>query len=105
MLQPDMAENLNPRQALLRERIAKNLKFFRSKLGMSQELLADRAGLHRTHVGLIEKGQTSARMDTLVVLAGALGVDELDLLIERDEAPLPALKRGRKKKIDGPAEN
>lgn len=103
MLQPHMAENISPRQALLRDRIAKNLKLFRSKLGMSQELLADRAGLHRTHVGLIEKGLTSARMDTLVVLAAALGVDELELLVERDDAPPPALKRGRKKKVDGPA--
>ncbi|WP_322050549.1 helix-turn-helix domain-containing protein [Paraburkholderia bannensis] len=100
-----MAENISPRQALLRARIAKNLKFFRGKLGMSQELLADRAGLHRTHVGLIEKGQTSARTDTLVVLAEALGVDELELLAERDEALPPALKRGRKKKSEGPAED
>ncbi|ALX11985.1 hypothetical protein P350_10740 [Burkholderia cepacia JBK9] len=103
MLQPHMAENITPRQALLRERIAKNLRLFRGKLGMSQEILADRAGVHRTHIGLIEKGLTSARMDTLVLLAQALGVDELDLLVGRDEAPL-MLKRGRKKKNDGPVD-
>ncbi|WP_063903884.1 MULTISPECIES: helix-turn-helix domain-containing protein [Burkholderia] len=98
-----MAENITPRQALLRERIAKNLKLFRGKLGMSQEALADHAGVHRTHIGLIEKGLASARMDTLVLLAGALGIDELDLLVGRDEAPLE-LKRGRKKKSNAPAE-
>lgn len=103
MLQPHMAENINPRQALLRERIATNLKLFRGKLGMSQEILADRAGVHRTHIGLIEKGLASARMDTLVLLAAALGIDELELLLDRDEAP-PALKRGRKKKGNTPPE-
>ncbi|MFM0591386.1 helix-turn-helix domain-containing protein [Paraburkholderia dilworthii] len=98
MLQPHMVENITSRQALLRKRIAINLRLFRGKLGMSQEILADRAGLHRTHIGLIEKGLTSARMDTLVLLAGALGVDELDLLVNRDEAPL-VVRRGRKKKV------
>lgn len=97
MLQPHMGENINPRQALLRARIAKNLKLFRGKLGMSQEALADRAGVHRTHIGLIEKGHASARVDTLVLLAEALGVDEFDLLMNRDEAPT-LLKGGRKKK-------
>lgn len=104
MLLPHMAENTTPRQTLFRERIARNLKFFRGQLGLSQEMLADRAGVHRTHVGQLELGHRSVTLDTLVSLAEALGVDELELLAERQDVPVP-VKLGRKRKIRPPEEN
>ncbi len=66
---------------------------------MSQEILADRAGLHRTQVSQIERGLASVMLDTLVSLAEALGVDEVQLLTEQDELPTP-MKVGRKKKSE-----
>lgn len=67
---------------------------------MSQEKLAECAGLHRTQLSAIEKGG-NMRLSTLVSLAAALGVNEIELLAERNEAPV-LLKAGRKKR-DEPA--
>ncbi|MCP3710201.1 helix-turn-helix domain-containing protein [Paraburkholderia sp. CNPSo 3274] len=98
MLLPHMAENITSRQASFRERLARNLRFFRGQQGLSQEDLADRAGIHRTHIGQLERGRRSVTLDTLVSLAQALGVDELELLAERDDVAAP-VKLGRKNKV------
>ena len=95
MLQPHMAESIDARQAEVRWRIANNIKLLRGKHGMSQEALADRAGLHRTQISAIERGKSNVMVDTLVALATVLGIDAIELLVERDEAPTP-LKGGRK---------
>ncbi|HVW51581.1 MAG TPA: helix-turn-helix transcriptional regulator [Trinickia sp.] len=92
-----MAENINTRQSKVRGRIANNLKLLRGKQGMSQEKLADRAGLHRTQLGAIEQGRSNVMVDTLVALAEALGVDTVELFAETDEQP-KRLEVGRKKK-------
>jgi transcriptional regulator with XRE-family HTH domain len=47
---------------------------------MSQEELAFRADIHRTQVSLIEGGERLPRLETLVKLAGALGVTPNDLV-------------------------
>lgn len=99
MLLRDMADNSIARQAAARERLAKNLKLFRGKLGMSQEALADRAGLHRTKPSEIERGLANVTLDTLVALADALGIDVGQLLTEQDELPTP-IKVGRKNRVE-----
>ncbi|MFM0185574.1 helix-turn-helix transcriptional regulator [Paraburkholderia nemoris] len=98
-LLPLMAENPIARQTATRERVATNLKLFRGKQSMSQEALADRAGLHRTQISLIERGRASVTLDTLVALASALGVTEVDLLTAHDELPTP-LKSGPKSEAE-----
>lgn len=55
-------------------RFAENLRQIRKEAGLSQEELGFRAGLHRTEVGLLERGARVPRLDTLVKLAAALGV-------------------------------
>ena len=52
----------------------------REAKGLSQEALADRAGLHRTHISLIERGHRSVRLETIKSLAIALGVQPADLM-------------------------
>jgi len=52
----------------------------RSALGLSQEALAEAAGVHRTYVGHIERGETSPTLANLVRLAVALSVDPGDLV-------------------------
>jgi len=42
--------------------------------GFSQERLAERAGLHPTYVGMIERGVRNATLDVAAKLAGALGI-------------------------------
>ncbi|MBW8060316.1 MAG: helix-turn-helix transcriptional regulator [Solirubrobacterales bacterium] len=61
-------------------RFGKNLLRARKSLGVSQEELAVRASLHRTEIGLLERGERLARIDTAIKLAGALGVPLDDLI-------------------------
>jgi DNA-binding XRE family transcriptional regulator len=46
----------------------------------SQEELAARAGLHRTHISLVEKGHREARLTTIYALAAALHITPSELL-------------------------
>lgn len=59
----------------LRETVATNLRRLRREKGVSQEDLADRAGLNRNYPGLLEREQYSATVDVLEKLATALDVD------------------------------
>lgn len=78
-----MSEKLNPSSA--RNRLALNLRRLREDLGWSQEALADRASLHRTYVGSVERGERNISIDNIERLAHALGVSAASLL----EAPKP----------------
>ncbi len=57
-----------------------NLVYCRKRAGFSQEDLGFRASLHRTEIGMLERGIRLARIDTLVKLAGALEVEPAELL-------------------------
>lgn len=61
-------------------RLGENLRRVRNQLPMSQAELAAAAALHRTEVGLIERGHRVSRIDTLIKIAAALGVSPLVLL-------------------------
>ncbi len=56
------------------------MRKMRDDRGLSQEALADAAGLHRTHISLIERGQRAVRLETIKSLAIALGVQPADLM-------------------------
>jgi transcriptional regulator with XRE-family HTH domain len=58
-----------------------NLRRARRQAGISQEETGFRASLHRTEIGLLERGARTPRIDTAVKLACALGV-EPGLLLE-----------------------
>jgi transcriptional regulator with XRE-family HTH domain len=57
-----------------------NLARRRKRAHLSQEELAVRASLHRTAIGQLERGERTARIDTLVKLAGSLGIAPGELL-------------------------
>jgi transcriptional regulator with XRE-family HTH domain len=61
-------------------RFAANLRRLREVAGLSQEETAFRAGIHRTQISLLERGDRMPRVSTLVRLAGSLGVSPDDLL-------------------------
>ena len=66
---------MDPRQALgqaVRER--------RTALGISQERLAEIAGLHRTYVGGIEQGRRNVSLLNICRIAGALGCQPAELV-------------------------
>ena len=65
-----------------RRHFALNLKMARERLGLSQEALAAVAGLHRTYVGSVERGERNISIDNIERLASALGVSPASLLEE-----------------------
>src|ERR1700712_4794685 len=67
-----------------------NLAAHRKEAGLSQEELGFRANLHRTEVGMLERGIRLPRIDTLIKVAGSLGVPPGDLLKGLDWTPRSA---------------
>lgn len=61
-------------------RFGRNLFRCRRRAAMSQEELGNLASLHRTEIGMLEHGTRLARVDTLMKLAGALGIEPSELL-------------------------
>jgi len=57
---------------VVREQLGSNLRRHRRNAGLSQERLAELCDLHRTEIGLLERGERSPRLDTLVTLARGL---------------------------------
>lgn len=55
-------------------RFGENLIRCRERANLSQEELGLRASLHRTEIGLLERGARVPRIDTLIKLAAALNV-------------------------------
>lgn len=50
------------------------VRHYRSRLGVSQEELAWRAGVHRTYLGGIERGERNPSFGNVMKLCDALGV-------------------------------
>ena len=63
--------------------MAKNLRGKRHDQQMTQEELAERAGLSARYVGAVERGDVSASVTVLGQIAEALGVEPGDLLRRR----------------------
>lgn len=59
----------------LREIVARNLRTLRHAKGLSQEELADRAGINRNYVGMLEREEHSATVDMLEKLTEVLEAD------------------------------
>ena len=64
----------------LRRTLARNLKRLRRERGLTQEELADLAGLNRNYVRMIERQENAASVDTLEALAEALQIKAAQLL-------------------------
>lgn len=64
-----------------RQRLARNLKEWRAKRGMSQDVLSSVAGLSRVHISRLENSLDTVSVDNLEKLAAALRIDIVDLLL------------------------
>ena len=64
----------------IRKALSNNLKKLRRRKGWSQETLAAEAGLHRTYVSGVERGDRNPTIEVIAKLAKALGVRPADLL-------------------------
>ncbi|WP_294089097.1 helix-turn-helix domain-containing protein [uncultured Actinobacillus sp.] len=69
-----------------RELFLKNLglsiKLERVRRGLSQEELAERAGLHRTYIGMVERAERNITVVNLALIAKALNTSIGSLLGE-----------------------
>ncbi len=64
-----------------------SVRTLRHKLGMSQEELAECAGLHRTYIAGIEGGGRNVTLKSIETLAAALQISIADLLLPPHAAP------------------
>lgn len=58
----------------------RNVQSARQAIGISQEELAFRAGLHRTYIGMVERAERSISLQNAKKIADALNV-KLDTLL------------------------
>jgi transcriptional regulator with XRE-family HTH domain len=64
----------------MKVRFGQNLARCRNHADISQEELGFRASIHRTEVGLLERGERVPRVDTALRIAGSLGIPLDDLV-------------------------
>jgi len=63
--------------------LSKNLKLLREQNNMTQQQLADKAGVSRPLIAAIENDTKSAKVQTLIHIADALGCTLDDLVKEK----------------------
>ncbi len=61
------------------KRVGSQFRYARNEKGWSQEELADMAGIHRTYMGRIERGEANAPIYTLKKIAKVLKLTNLQI--------------------------
>lgn len=74
----------------LKETLAVNLRKLRYEAQLTQEELADRAGVSSRYIGAIERASVSASITILGQIAEALSVSPCELLRSQKAQPSPA---------------
>ena len=69
----------------INKKVGNRIRELREIQGLSQDVLAGRSGLHRSHVGQVERGESNVTVKTLWKIGPGLGV------------PVPELVRGLEK--------
>ena len=62
------------------------IKKHRENQGSSRAALAEKAGLHQTYVGLLERNERSPNLDTAKAIAKGLGKSLAELITEAEKA-------------------
>ena len=75
---------VKPHQCTLVTVFAANVRRRRLALGLSQEELAEAAGVHRTYVGMLERGEKNVTIYNIERIAIALKLEPSELLSRID---------------------
>lgn len=65
-------------------RLGRAVRARRAQQALSQEALADAAGIDRSHMGKIERGERNVTFLNIARIASALGCKPSDLLLDAD---------------------
>jgi transcriptional regulator with XRE-family HTH domain len=69
-----------PRPVSSRQKFAVGVRLERRAQGLSQEELAEKAGMHPAYIGGVERAERNISIDNMHRIAKALGVSTADLL-------------------------
>jgi len=72
--------------------IGKKIKEYRKTKNLTQEGLGEKAGLHYTYIGQVERGEKEPSLKSLINIADALGVGVDKLLINYDLSSEASIK-------------
>lgn len=62
-----------------------NVKYYRQRMGLSQEAFDEKCGMHRTYISAIERFRRSISLENIQRIADALGIEAYKLLLENKE--------------------
>lgn len=68
--------------AYLDQAVSEVIRAHRARLGISQESLSIKAGVHRTFISKIEKASRNPTIESVFRLAAALGLEPEELIFE-----------------------
>lgn len=71
---------VKPHKCRLVATFGANVRARRGQLGISQEELAERSGLHRTYIGMIERCEKNVTIYNIERISRALNVSAADML-------------------------
>ncbi len=63
------------------DKFGSNVRKYRELLGLTQEDLAEKSGLHRTYISSVERGVRSISLKNIELIAISLGVEPYKLFI------------------------
>lgn len=87
----------------LQDKIGQRIKELRLSKGLDQQTLAQRAGLERSYISLIENGKKMAAVSTLALIADGLGVGVGELFEDSKSFRNPQIAVTRKHEAQPPA--
>ncbi|WP_024692421.1 helix-turn-helix domain-containing protein [Pseudomonas syringae] len=76
---------IKPNDCPLVSIFASNVRRRRLELSLSQEELAERAGVHRTYVGMLERAEKNVTIYNIWRIAQALNLEAAVLLVEPND--------------------
>jgi len=68
-----------------RKRFGEQVRRLRKAAGLSQEELGFRAGIHRTYIGAVERGEQNISVDSIHKLAKALKIQPSRLFTDNNK--------------------